>query len=449
MGFFNPNQRGAKIPLGNNTFNYTAYGAASVSWEFYAFNPDKTLKAITYVVSPFPSIDIISITSYSPTKVKIVTASPHGFTDGDRIQLRGIDSYYNNGAYFASLTDATSFVINKVYQIPANLGKAMLYEQPMIFNVNVDIYAEYYQLIVREFYHADFTGSGAIDTNTLYPLGEAPAEQQPPPPPSISINAINACKDATDTNFGVSGVSYVANVTIDYTLETVDAFGVPIATVDSGNFTAQVYNNIFTQTFNTIPMTDGTDYKLTVVLDDTPTATKSIFFTTCPAVIPPPVNPIVLEIETEIEADCESKITDNTTYGDGIVTPDRSQSLVNFVVLLKGVGGDTNVTPSYDESTVTDLTLPSGDGIYNVTMTITDAPSWVGLPFTYVEEKTFVNTCKLENCARKKDCCSCCEKSITEQINNYIFASNNYTSITNGALAIEKATLICEQNECC
>jgi hypothetical protein len=73
------------------------------------------------------------------------------------------------------------------------------------------------------------------------------------------------------------------------------------------------------------------------------------------------------------EPDCSKvTITDTTVYGGA--EPDRVDVKVNFTVTFHPSSGDVDLTPLYDELTVTELILQKpNDGWYEVDMVITDA----------------------------------------------------------------------------
>lgn len=69
-------------------------------------------------------------------------------------------------------------------------------------------------------------------------------------------------------------------------------------------------------------------------------------------------------------------ITDDTTYRTPPNKPVRSQCLVNFLVEQVVNGVATDITPNYNQNSVTQILVPiSQDGWFRITMTVTNNPS--------------------------------------------------------------------------
>ena len=99
----------------------------------------------------------------------------------------------------------------------------------------------------------------------------------------------------------------------------------------------------------------------------------------------------------------EVTVTNTTTFGDGISDPSRSQALVNFVATWKPTAGDIDLPLVYDEETVTSSDFVTvGDGVIEIVMTITPAPSWGGAAFSYTQKVVLLFTAAFDACYLSK-----------------------------------------------
>lgn len=86
-------------------------------------------------------------------------------------------------------------------------------------------------------------------------------------------------------------------------------------------------------------------------------------------------------------------ITDTTTYGDGTTDPSRAQSLVNYKVTKFTSVGSEDITPSYNENSVSNILASlNADGWVRIEQTITknSEGDWAGDDFSYQRIINFI-----------------------------------------------------------
>lgn len=129
-------------------------------------------------------------------------------------------------------------------------------------------------------------------------------------------------------------------------------------------------------------------------------------------------------------------LKDDTVYGDGVSDPSRVQSLVDWSVLYKASGGDSDITPAYNQSqdfNASPLEVPrQDDGYYELVIAITHDPAdatWAGADYNYSITKRIVI---LYNSNR------CYANEVSEIVNESMCGCENFNRILEVSLLAAK-----------